>query len=1093
MWYEFFLFEINYRLKRRETYAYFFILLLFSIVGVEFVFQGIDLGPVKKNAPIVIAKTMAAITAFFMLMISMVMGVPILRDVQYNTTPLLYVNPITKKDYLLGHFLGSLVVLLFICSGLLFGMILGEFMPWVNPEEYLSFRWINYVQPFIWVALPIMLFGAALFFVTGALSKKLMVVYTQGIFVFVLFMLTKSVSNEELQAILDPFSLTTLSKATEHWTNTQRNVSLIPFGGVLFFNKLFWGSLGMAAMAFGYFKFQFEEKARSGSKKTQKIEVAEVMTTIPITSPSYNFRSQLIQLLYSTWFHAKSLLKETSFWAIVSCSFIIIIINSISLGTTFDVDSYPTSYLIIEELQEMSIYFFMIILLFYSGEIIWKERAANLNLIYDATPANNFIHISSKYLSLLLIYSVLIFALIIAGIIFQATNSYYHFDLKVYFISFFLDLFPTLALFTIIAFFCQALTGRKFMGILITILIFIAILAVRIFGIEHILLNFAGHALPPYSEINGYGHYLKPFLLVKSYWFLFGLMLLILSSILLIRGTENSLIKRWKTGFQQAGKSLLFLGSISLLLFIGVGGFIFYNTNVLNQFWSKNKQEQFRANYEKIVKPITQIEQPKIVDTQLKVDLYPSKQQYEIAGQYRLINPTETPITEIHVQKIIKTNVQLFDIQFSQATKTNHQYQTFDYTIYTLEQPFLMGDTLNMNFKQHAKPQGFEANDFDIDIVHNGTFFDNTILPSFGYQRKYELEDKAKRASFNLAPRIPKASRDDKSALANARSGSDSEGTTLEIIISTEAPQTAVTSGKLINQWTNNNRNYFHYKSEKPIINFYALLSADYKILKDTCIPKGNIVEAPVDIEIYYQEGHEHNLDRMMEATKMSLDYYSLHFSPYQYEQIRILEFPRYRAFAQSFPNAIPFSEAMGFMMDIDDVEDVDMVFFITAHEVAHQWWGMQLEAANVQGQDMILETLSQYSALMVFKEKYPETKVNQFLQLQLDRYKEGLKRVKKSEIPLSLVANEEYLYYAKGVINMYHLQKHIGEQNVNISLQNFLTSWKSFDNPTRGRKYATTKELIWHFRALTPGSLQYLVPDLFERVNPIDSILRTE
>ena len=37
------------------------------------------------------------------------------------------------------------------------------------------------------------------------------------------------------------------------------------------------------------------------------------------------------------------------------------------------------------------------------------------------------------------------------------------------------------------------------------------------------------------------------------------------------------------------------------------------------------------------------------------------------------------------------------------------------------------------------------------------------------------------------------------------------------------------------------------------------------------------------------------------------------------------------------------------FVMDIDDEKDVDMAFYITAHEVAHQWWGSQLEAANVQ------------------------------------------------------------------------------------------------------------------------------------------------
>ena len=96
MLYEFFIFEIKYRLKRPETYFFFLLLFLFSAVGVEFVFQGIDLGLVKKNSPLVIAKTMGAITGLSMIIASMIMGVPVLRDFQYDVTSLIYVNPISR-------------------------------------------------------------------------------------------------------------------------------------------------------------------------------------------------------------------------------------------------------------------------------------------------------------------------------------------------------------------------------------------------------------------------------------------------------------------------------------------------------------------------------------------------------------------------------------------------------------------------------------------------------------------------------------------------------------------------------------------------------------------------------------------------------------------------------------------------------------------------------------------------------------------------------------------------------------------------------------------------------------------------------------
>ena len=44
MWYAIFKFEIRYRLQRLETYAFFIILFLFSLVGVDFIFQGAEMG-----------------------------------------------------------------------------------------------------------------------------------------------------------------------------------------------------------------------------------------------------------------------------------------------------------------------------------------------------------------------------------------------------------------------------------------------------------------------------------------------------------------------------------------------------------------------------------------------------------------------------------------------------------------------------------------------------------------------------------------------------------------------------------------------------------------------------------------------------------------------------------------------------------------------------------------------------------------------------------------------------------------------------------------------------------------------------------------
>ena len=226
----------------------------------------------------------------------------------------------------------------------------------------------------------------------------------------------------------------------------------------------------------------------------------------------------------------------------------------------------------------------------------------------------------------------------------------------------------------------------------------------------------------------------------------------------------------------------------------------------------------------------------------------------------------------------------------------------------------------------------------------------------------------------------------------------------------------------------------------------------------------------------------------MMDGMKASLSYYSQHFSPYQYQELSIMEFPRYANFAQSFPGAIPFSESLGFVLDIDDQTDVDMVYYITAHEVAHQWFGMQVEGANVQGRNFILETLSQYGALMVLKSKYPQEKIDQFLAFQKEMYDKD-RRKAIAEPSLALVENEDFIHYNKGVIQMYKLQQIIGEQLVNKAIENFIDDWRSYTGFIKSHTnlYATSKDLLDYFREVTPREQQHVIYELFQTTKPLE------
>ncbi|GLR16829.1 M1 family aminopeptidase [Portibacter lacus] len=1093
MWYEIFKFEIKYRFRRPETYLFFVFLMAFSIFGVDFIFQGVETGLMKMNAPIVLGKTMGAITGIFMILASMIMGMPMIRDDQYQITPLIYTCPIKKKDLLLGRFLGSFLILLLIFSGIPLGMMIGEFLPWHLESEMLPFQFSTYLYTFSSIVLPTLFFGAAVFFVTGTLSRNLLVVYTQGIFIFVVFLLTKSITNEYAQAILDPFSLTTITNLTKEWEIAQRNVSLLPFSGVLLVNKLFWVFVGVFVMIFGYFRFSvttFTNAKKTSSKRSRKVNVAKQSTRnldviLPQVTVDDGWNAKWKQFISMSIFYGKSLMKETSFWAIVICGAIIILINSISLGTVYGVDSYPTTYFIVEELQELSMYFFIIILLFYSGELFWKEKSVRMHFLRDANPISSLIILCSKMAGLVGVYIVLILSLMFSGILFQITKGYYHFDLPVYFGGFFIEILPLLLIYTFVAFFIQSLVNNKFLGIILTLFFIIVMVVLEVMGYDHILFNFGGGGLKSYSEMNGYGHFMTTYLWTKAYWISFGMLLLIGASLIAGRGADIGWINRFKQVGSVFSKKAKTLTIIIFLIFVSIGSFNFYQANILNEHWTSKQENDYRASYEKELKQFEYLPQPKISDAKMYMDLFPEERAYVLKGSYMMINEEDEPIKEIHVQKMLESGVALDSIHFSAETLIDSQYHKYAYYIFSLETPLEPGDSIVMKFDQSYTSQGFNITSSAGSVLNNGTFIRNNEFPTLGYQDKIELKDETDRKTYGLAPKESKAEIDDHQELQRSRSGSDSKGMTLDFTIGTSAYQTAITSGELVKQWKEGARNYFQYRSKQPIIDFYAVSSGNYELLQDSWSSSDGETTSPVLLEIYHHPRHDYNLDRMMAGMKASLDYYSVHFAPYQYQQLRIVEFPRYESFAQSFPNTIPFSESIGFMLDIDDEEDVDMTFFVTAHEVAHQWWGMQLESANVKGRNFILETLSQYAALMVFRKQYAQEKVDQLLELQRELYDKKRKQASEAEVPLNLVGNEEYIYYNKGILAMFELQEMIGEDRVNCALKAFIHDWNSESGEVKWEKmrYATSADLIDYILDETPEKDRNEVLNLLTKV----------
>jgi aminopeptidase N len=373
------------------------------------------------------------------------------------------------------------------------------------------------------------------------------------------------------------------------------------------------------------------------------------------------------------------------------------------------------------------------------------------------------------------------------------------------------------------------------------------------------------------------------------------------------------------------------------------------------------------------------------------------------------------------------------------------------------------------------KQQGFRNSGNEQRIVDNGTFLDNTeIALMLGMSRDGLLQDRAKRRKHGLPPELRPAPLEDENARQYNALRRDSDWVNADITVSTSADQIAIAPGYLESERVENGRRIARYRSDAPIQNFFSVQSARYEVAKDRW--------HDVELTVYHDPAHAYNVERMHVAMKASLDYFTANFSPFQFRQVRVLEFPAYADFAQSFANTIPYSEGIGFIADYRDEEKIDMVTYVTAHEVAHQWWGHQVISADQQGATFVIESLAQYSALMVMEQMYGPEQIRKFLKYELDRYLRSRGGEVLEELPLVRVENQPYIHYQKGGLALYLLKDQIGAERVNEALRGLLAEFAFKPAP-----YPNPRDLLRRFREVAGPAREPLIADLFEKITLYD------
>jgi ABC-2 type transport system permease protein len=1075
-----FLQELKFWLKTPSIYIY---SIIFFLLGMTVMSENAGIwldapdGSIA-NTPIEIFIKINWFNRLIVLLLPSILGVAVYRDVKSNIHSLLYVYPFSKMKYLLSKFISAFLVLLVILSMVGIGIWAGTQLPNVQSEMLIDFDIMPYlVTYFVFIIPNVLLLGAIVFGVV-ALTRN---IYSGFVVVILLFVfqllvgsLTGGVENAYWASLLDPMGDTAMQYTMRYWTPMEYRQNALPLDNLIIYNRLIWLGIAFLVFVFTYLKFEFsqlpatdlfnfnqiigrffKQKEKNNAKKSG-IQLGYI-TKIELPKVAYQF--SFLSQIKRTW-----TLSNAEFRYIITHRMFIILLVSGTLAIFFQLaniqmtrgfEILPTTWKMLSLPMVMFSGIINILTFLYAGMLVQRGKMAEMNQLIDTTSIPNWSLFGAKFIALLKMQWALLTVVMIAGIAAQLFNGYTRLELWQYGFSLYVLHFINFAIWGMVAIFIQTVFTNAYLGLFLLIGGSMGMAVLSQFGVEPPVFRYNMGPSFGYSDLDGYGSSLKPYLIYKIYWSLFGGFLLLGTLAFWSRGISFSFLERFKMALRRS-KGRIGMAMILFLIAFGSLGFkIYYESYMVNGVMLSAKEERKAyTDFQKEYQHLAKTKQPKIVSVKTSVDIFPYKNRFKATGMYILVNKTTQPIDTL----MIRTGFdEVTTFEIGQPAEAIAIEKEMHFEVWKLEKALQPNDSLELTFEiQSPKNHLFTTYH---NVKKNGSFIKSDAYPRIGF--------------LNIGQKgLPS----DSLMTSISYTSADVDWIDFEARVSTSSDQIGLSVGYLEKEWTEGNRNYFSYKMDRPIKFFFGFNSGRFEVLRDSL--------EGVSLEIYYDKKHPYNLDRMMKGLKETLTFCNENYSKYQHQQARIIEYPMsLGSSSTTFANSIPFAE-YNFVADIRAAEgDIDVPYYVAAHELAHQWWGNQVIPADVQGARMLTESLAEYTALKVLERTYGTAPMRQFLKLNLDNYLRNKKTAWHAEKSLMLAdANQEYITYRKGALVFYALSDYLSEARFNGILKKFIEQ-VDFRIP-----YPTSLELVNLIKKELPDSLQYLAKDMFETITLYDN-----
>jgi len=1074
---EIFRYELGYRLRSASTWLYgaFLFLLAFYVVHVD---NG-GSHTITGNAPFRVAEITALFCGLFgTLVTAALFADAALRDRASRMDPLLFTTRLRPTEYLGGRFLAALLVNAVLLLATPLGLFIGSLMPYLQREGFGPNHLSTYVQPVLLFSLPNVVLVGALLFTIAVISRHAIAAYLGAIAIFAGYLVAAGVwggiRNPLLSVLADPLGINALKAMTRYWTAVERNVRTIGFPTMLLVNRVLWLAIAGGVLGWLLRTFRFTERFGRRGVDAAPGDVPPVPRVArgsagggapPKIAGVFGRRTRILQMFVVMRDALSEVISGSPFRVAFVAAIALVPLLGWNAGVQYiDTVTWPVTHLVASVVIAGGVVFVpWVIIVLFAGELVWKDRDSGAAEIADAVPVRTATLLLGRFLALIGIIVIFQFALMLGGMLLQALHGYYVFEPLLYAKILFGFKLADFILLGALAMTIHVLVNQKYIGHLLMIVVIVVTQG----ALYHPLLVYNSAPAWTYSEMNGFGPFVAPFIAFKLYWAAWALLFGVIALLFWARGSELGLRKRFVAARARLTAPVLRLTGVAIVLAFALGGFIFYNTNILNEYLSWDRTGAPQAEYERRYGRYRDLPQPAMTAADLRIELYPEQTAVDMRGTYRLINRTAAAIRTVHIETPRERGgYAVRSMSFDRAARPQLTDASYGYRIFELAQPLAPGEALKFRFDVSFRPRGFAERRQQTKVVRNGSYFDRMLLPFIGYQ-PFEITDAKQRDRYGLPPKKAMAAPGDADARSRQNVVRDLDRIPVETVVGTSFDQTAIVPGVLRRSWTENGRRYFHYGTREPETFATAVFSAKYAVAEG----RWNHVA----LQVFHHPPHHANVDRMIAAMKSGLDYYTTVFGPYPYRELRIIEVPPYGINGRAFPSAMALAEQN--FLTRNDKGQVDLTFFGTAHETAHQWWGGQVRPAYAKGRSFISESLANYSAMMVTERVLGPAEARRVYDFQMERYLTNRAEIGR-DVPLLQVDDAPYVSYGKGAVALYTLREQIGAGAVNLALRRFLEKYRR-----KGPPYPTSLDLYAELRAVTPPPLYPLLTDLFETI----------